>query len=54
MEWLDVSRFFPTKGAGTKKGWHYKYPVIEVTHPSHTAAMHGGAPQHSYNLHPDK
>ena len=49
MEWLDVKRIFPTKGAGTSKGWHYKFPAIEVTPPSlsHTAAMHDGRPQES-------
>lgn len=46
-----MSRVFPTKGAGTKKGWHYKFPVIEVTHSSHRAAMHDGAPQQPYNPH---
>ena len=33
IEWLDVSRIFPTKGAGTKRGWHYEYPVVEVIAP---------------------
>ena len=39
LEWLDVSRVFPAKGAGTEEGWFYRFPVVEVnTLLSHTSA----------------